>query len=33
MQKAILDAGMDPVERDMLYRRVKREGKAWRMEM
>jgi aminodeoxyfutalosine synthase len=32
LQKAIRDAGMVPVERDTLYRRVKREGKKWWVE-
>lgn len=30
LQKAIREAGFKPVERDTLYRRVDREGKAWR---
>jgi len=29
LQKAIRDAGFEPVERDTLYRRVVREGKGW----
>ncbi len=29
LKKAIRDAGFDPVERDTLYRRVARDGKAW----
>jgi aminodeoxyfutalosine synthase len=32
LQKAIRDAGFTPVERDTLYRRVVRDGKAWRVE-
>jgi len=31
LQKAIRDAGYEPVERDTLYRRVIREGKDWRI--
>jgi len=31
LQKAIRDAGFEPVERDTLYRRVVREGKSWRV--
>ncbi len=31
LQKAIRDAGYEPVERDTLYRRVLREGKDWRI--
>jgi len=31
LQKAIRDAGFEPVERDTLYRRVEREGKRWRV--
>lgn len=31
LQKAIRDAGFVPVERDTLYRRVVRQGKAWRV--
>jgi aminodeoxyfutalosine synthase len=31
LQKAIRDAGFEPVERDTLYRRVVREGKGWRV--
>ncbi|MBC7773094.1 MAG: radical SAM protein [Pyrinomonadaceae bacterium] len=30
LQKAIRDAGFQPVERDTVYRRVQRDGKAWR---
>jgi 2-iminoacetate synthase ThiH len=30
--KAIRDAGFEPVERDTVYRRVKREGKRWWVE-
>ncbi len=32
LTKAIRDAGFTPVERDSLYRRVIREGAAWRIE-
>ncbi|XHC24832.1 radical SAM protein [Phycisphaerales bacterium ac7] len=32
LQKAIREAGFEPVERDTLYRRVKRDGKKWRVE-
>jgi aminodeoxyfutalosine synthase len=32
LEKAIREAGFEPVERDTLYRRVVREGKAWRVE-
>lgn len=32
LQKAIREAGFEPVERDTLYRRVKREGKRWWVE-
>ncbi len=31
LQKAIREAGFEPVERDTLYRRVVREGKRWRV--
>ncbi|HYE61876.1 MAG TPA: radical SAM protein [Phycisphaerales bacterium] len=31
LQKAIREAGFTPVERDTLYRRVVRDGKAWRV--
>ncbi|MBX3407751.1 MAG: CofH family radical SAM protein [Phycisphaeraceae bacterium] len=31
LQKAIRDAGFEPVERDTLYRRVVRDGKGWRV--
>jgi aminodeoxyfutalosine synthase len=31
LQKAIREAGFEPIERDTLYRRVLREGKAWRV--
>lgn len=31
LQKAIREAGFIPVERDTLYRRVTREGKAWKV--
>ncbi len=29
LQRAIIEAGFEPVERDTLYRRVEREGKRW----
>lgn len=32
LQKAIREAGFDPIERDTLYRRVKRDGKRWSVE-
>jgi 2-iminoacetate synthase ThiH len=32
LQKAIREAGFEPVERDTLYRRVKRDGKKWWVE-
>ncbi len=32
LQKAIREAGFEPVERDTLYRRVVREGSEWRVE-
>lgn len=32
LQKAIREAGFIPVERDTLYRRVKRDGKTWGIE-
>ncbi|MFN0131496.1 MAG: CofH family radical SAM protein [Phycisphaerales bacterium] len=32
LQKAIREAGFEPVERDTLYRRVVREGNQWRTE-
>jgi len=32
LQKAIREAGFTPVERDTLYRRVIRDGAAWRIE-
>lgn len=32
LQRAIREAGFDPVERDTLYRRVSRDGAAWRVE-
>jgi aminodeoxyfutalosine synthase len=32
LEKAIREAGFRPVERDTVYRRVKREGKAWRVD-
>ncbi len=31
LQRAIREAGFEPVERDTLYRRVEREGKTWRV--
>ena len=31
LQKAIREAGFTPIERDTLYRRVQREGNAWRV--
>lgn len=31
LQRAIREAGFEPVERDTLYRRVIRDGKAWRV--
>lgn len=31
LQRAIREAGFEPVERDTLYRRVVREGNAWRV--
>ncbi|MDX9911578.1 MAG: radical SAM protein [Phycisphaerales bacterium] len=31
LQKAIREAGLTPVERDTLYRRVERDGKAWKV--
>ncbi|MBN8598570.1 MAG: radical SAM protein [Planctomycetes bacterium] len=33
LQKAIREAGFKPVERDTLYRRVERDGKAWRSRL
>ncbi|MDX2117825.1 MAG: hypothetical protein SFY96_06565, partial [Planctomycetota bacterium] len=33
LQKAIREAGFVPVERDTLYRRVTREGKAWKVNL
>lgn len=32
LRKAIREAGFSPVERDTLYRRVTRDGRAWRTE-
>ncbi|MGH7131920.1 MAG: radical SAM protein [Phycisphaerales bacterium] len=32
LQKAIREAGFKPVERDTVYRRVTRDGKAWRVQ-
>lgn len=32
LQKAIREAGFEPVERDTLYRRVKRDGRKWSVE-
>ncbi len=31
LQRAIREAGFEPVERDTLYRRVERDGKSWRV--
>jgi aminodeoxyfutalosine synthase len=31
LQRAIREAGFEPVERDTLYRRVEREGREWRV--
>ncbi|MGD1915738.1 MAG: radical SAM protein [Phycisphaerales bacterium] len=31
LQRSIREAGFTPVERDTLYRRVERDGKAWRL--
>jgi len=31
LQRAIREAGFEPVERDTLYRRVEREGRSWRL--
>ena len=31
LQKAIREAGFEPIERDTLYRRVVREGKSWKV--
>ncbi|MEM7627708.1 MAG: aminofutalosine synthase MqnE, partial [Planctomycetota bacterium] len=31
LKRAILEAGYQPVERDTLYRRVERDGAAWRL--
>ena len=31
LQKAIREAGFEPIERDTLYRRVVRDGKAWKV--
>jgi len=31
LERAVREAGFTPVERDTLYRRVEREGKAWRV--
>ena len=31
LQRAIREAGFTPGERDTLYRRVERDGKAWRV--
>ncbi len=33
LERAIREAGYEPVERDTLYRRVEREGKAWRVSI
>ncbi len=32
LQKAIREAGYEPVERDTLYRRVQRDGSGWKVE-
>lgn len=32
LQKAIREAGFEPVERDTVYRRVVREGQSWRVQ-
>lgn len=32
LQRAIREAGFEPIERDTLYRRVERDGKQWRVE-
>ncbi len=32
LQKAIEEAGYEPVERDTLYRRVERDGREWRVD-
>lgn len=31
LQRAIGEAGLVPVERDTLYRRVERDGRRWRL--
>ena len=31
LQKAIREAGFEPIERDTLYRRVVRDGKSWKV--
>ncbi|MEL7473869.1 MAG: hypothetical protein AAGK04_11180, partial [Planctomycetota bacterium] len=31
LEKAIRDAGLTPIERDTLYRRVERDGRRWRL--
>ena len=33
LQKAIREAGFEPIERDTVYRRVAREGKAWSVQV
>ena len=32
LKRAIREAGFEPVERDTLYRRVKRDGQRWWVE-
>ncbi|MBI1337998.1 MAG: aminofutalosine synthase MqnE [Phycisphaera sp.] len=32
LRKAVVEAGFDPVERDTLYRRIKRDGAQWSVE-
>ena len=32
LRRSIRDAGFEPVERDTLYRRVRREGEHWTVE-
>jgi aminodeoxyfutalosine synthase len=33
LQRVIREAGLTPVERDTLYRRVARDGAKWRVEV
>jgi len=33
LQRAIREAGFEPVERDTLYRRVERDGKSWKLSI